>query len=192
MPQFAATPRSAAPSRLAVHFILAAAGVYVVAGAFAGLLIHFLPGERAASETAFPRAFWVTTALLLAGSAALQRGIGFVRREKQPAFRRSLLAALVLGTLFVGVQSYGLACMVRNQVAEEVQTGVNAFLTIFCTLHAMHFTLALLFLIWVTLNAFHDRYDHEYSWGVAFCAWFWHGLGIAWCVILMAFLIAVR
>ena len=92
-------------------------------------------------------------------------------------FRRSLIGALVAGTLFVGVQSYGLKCLMRNQVADETQTGANAFIAIMVALHAMHLSLALLFLIWVTLNALADRYDHEYFWGVRVCAWFWHGLG---------------
>jgi hypothetical protein len=57
-------------------------------------------------------------------------------------------------------------------------------------LHAMHFTLALMFLVWVTLGAFADRYDHEYFWGVVVCAWFWHALGIAWGCILIVFAIS--
>ena len=84
--------------------------------------------------------------------------------------------ALVSGILFVGVQIYGLQCLIRNQVAEDVQTGANAFIVIIAALHWMHFSLALLFLVWVTLNALADRYDHEYSWGVTLCA----GSGTDW------------
>jgi heme/copper-type cytochrome/quinol oxidase subunit 3 len=83
-----------------------------------------------------------------------------------------------------------LLCLIGNQVAEDVQTGANAFIVIIGILHAMHFSLALLFLVWVTLNALADRYDHEYSWGVALCAWFWHGLGIVWLCILVVIAIA--
>src|SRR5205807_9561702 len=61
---------------------------------------------------------------------------------------------------------------------------------VMAALHAMHLSLALLFLIWVTLNALADRYDPEYSWGVTVCTSFWNGLGIAWMCILMAFVIA--
>jgi cytochrome c oxidase subunit 3 len=177
-------------SGLAVRFILAACGVYATAAGLAFLLIRFLPSGAAVGEAMFPPAFWVSTALLVAGSVVLQRGVGFVRREKQTRFRRSLLAALVLGTAFVGIQSYGLASLVRHQNPSEVETGANAFLTMISALHGMHFTLALLFLVWVTLGALADRYDHEYYWGVTLCAWFWHALGIVWGMILVVFLIA--
>ena len=98
--------------------------------------------------------------------------------------------AVTAGTLFVGVQIYGLQSLLRNQDPNEVQTGANAFITTLGFLHAMHFSLALLFLVWVTINALADRYDHEYSWGVTLCAWFWHGLGIVWLCILVIFAIA--
>jgi heme/copper-type cytochrome/quinol oxidase subunit 3 len=177
-------------SGLAVRFILAAGGVYATAAGLAFLLIRFVPSSPAAGETMFPGVFWISTLLLGAGSIVLQRGVGYVRREKQTPFRRSLLGALLLGTAFVGVQICGLVSLARHQDPREVETGANAFLTMISALHGMHFTLALLFLVWVTLGALADRYDHEYYWGVTLCAWFWHALGIVWGMILVVFLIA--
>jgi len=49
---------------------------------------------------------------------------------------------------------------------------------------------ALLFLVFIYLRALADRYDHEYSWGVTFCGWFWHGLGIIWITIVAVFMVA--
>jgi cytochrome c oxidase subunit 3 len=190
MSQFLTTRPPPRASNLALRFIFVSAGVYAAAGLLAYVLVRFIAAPMGPGEALLPRAFWFTTALLIAGSAALQRAVWFVRREKQDQFRRCLVSALVSGTLFVGIQSYALWGLVRHQNPEEVQTGANAFLTMLATLHAMHFTLALLFLVWVTLNALADRYDHEYFWGVTVCASFWHLLGIAWIVILAVFLIA--
>ena len=156
----------------------------------AAALISFFPSPIAAGRVVFPAAFWMTTLLLALGSGLLQNAVHCVRIERQKPFRRSLVLAVVAGTLFVGLQFYGLECLIRNQVAEEAQTGANLFIVVIGVLHAMHFSLALLFLVWVTLNALADRYDHEYSWGVAPCAWFWHGLGIVWLCILVVFAIA--
>jgi cytochrome c oxidase subunit 3 len=175
---------------MAVRFILASAVVYAVSLVLAAALIHFLPPYLDPEHVVFPPAFWFTTVLLAVGSGSLQYGASCVRRERQKPFRRSLVIALVAGMLFVGIQIYGLECLIGNQVPEEVQTGANAFLVMLGVLHAMHFSLALLFLIWVTLSALADRYDHEYSWGVTLCAWFWHALGIVWCLILVIFAIA--
>jgi cytochrome c oxidase subunit 3 len=175
---------------MAVRFIVVSAIVYAACLSLAAALIHFLPPHINPGRVVFPAAFWFTTALLAIGSGSLQYGVSCVQRERQTPFRRSLLVALVAGTLFVGIQTYGLQCLIRNQLPDEVQTGANAFIVVIGALHAIHFSLALLFLVWVALSALADRYDHEYSWGVTLCAWFWHGLGIIWLGILAILAIA--
>ena len=179
-----------APSRLAIWFILVAAAVYSTAGLVAYGSIRLFPAPPAVKGVLFPKAFWLTTLLLAFGSVCLARAVRCVRLERQKPFRQCLVAALAAGTLVVGLQTCGLRCLVRNQVPEEAQTGANLFIVVIAALHAMHFSLALLFLVWVTLSALADRYDHEYSWGVVVCAWFWHALGIVWVLVLMVFAIA--
>src|SRR5690606_27971522 len=77
-----------------------------------------------------PGAFVVSTLLLLYCSVMLQRALGAVKRERQTRFRRSMLAALLSGALFVGVQSFGLWCIVQNlqsaRNAGETQLGATA------------------------------------------------------------------
>ncbi|MBI3860620.1 MAG: cytochrome c oxidase subunit 3 [Planctomycetia bacterium] len=192
MPQFQTLPRKTVAGRLALRFIFVAAGVYVAAGGVALALMRIVPFRMVPGQVVFPPAFWWTTGLLALGSGCLQHAVHCVQRERQKPFRRSLLLALVAGMLFVGVQTYGLWCLMQNQVPDDAQTGANAFITVMAALHAMHFALALMFLVWVTLSALADRYDHEYSWGVTLCAWFWHGLGIVWILILVIFSIATE
>ena len=131
-----------------------------------------------------PAAFAASTFLLFCGSAALSRAVAFVKRERQRPFRRALGAALLAGTLFVGVQFHALSQLVGQLVPDEVPTGAGAFVAVVAALHAMHFIVALLCLVYVTVQALADRYDHEYYWGVTLCTWFWHALGLVWCVIL--------
>lgn len=175
-----------------LRFIISAAAIYVAVGFAAWLLIRVLPVPESPGEAIFPPAFWLSTGLLIAASVMMQRAVFFVRLERQTRFRKSLLAALGLGASFVAIQSYGLACMIRHQSPGEVETGANAFLTMLAALHAMHVTLALMLLVWVTLSAVADRYDHEYYLGPLFCAWFWHVLGIVWMLIMIIFLIATN
>lgn len=190
MQETVSTPPALARSRLTLRFIAVAAALFALAWGLAWLLSRLLAPPAGAREVVFPPVFWATTVLLLLGSGFLHRAVRFVRLEKQSAFRRSLLFALAAGVLFVAVQTYGLICMIRHQNPAEVQTGANAFLTMLGVLHAMHFSLALLFLVWVTLSAQADRYDHEYYWGVTVCGWFWHVLGVLWFLILGVFLFA--
>ncbi|MGQ0633060.1 MAG: cytochrome c oxidase subunit 3 [Planctomycetaceae bacterium] len=179
-------------TRLAIRFIASSAAVYVAAGALAYALSRLPAVADRAAEVVMPRVFWGTTLLLGLGSVCLARACRYVQVEKQRPFRLSLIAALAAGVMFVGVQVYGLMCLVRHQDPGQAQTGANAFVTVFAALHAMHFSLALLFLVWIVINALADRYDHEYFWGVTLCAWFWHALGLAWCVILAVFLIVTK
>lgn len=175
-------------SGFALRFIFASLAVFGLAGGLAYALIHFGNTATARSQI-LPPAFWLTSALLATGSVALYSASNYVRIEKQRPFRRCLLVALAAGTLFVGFQSYGLACLLSRQNPADVATGVNAFIFVFATLHGLHFALALWFLVFVTLRAFADAYDHEYSWGVTVCGWFWHFLGAVWLCILAVFLI---
>ncbi len=139
----------------------------------------------------FPPAFGISTGLLLLGSLLMGRALHFVRIEKQRPFRRWLLSALAVGGLFVGVQSFGLwSLMPHDRTAHAAQAGVTTFVLMLASLHALHFVVAVLFLSFVTVRAFDDRYDHEYHWGVTVCAWFWHALGVVWMGILVVIAIA--
>jgi len=175
----------------AVRFFLLSVTVFGVAALLAGVLIHFAPPAARAGRLPFPRVFWVSSLFHFFGSVALSRALGHVRVEKQEPFRRSLLAGLGAGILFVAVQSYGLWCLLQGQNAGEVATGASAFIFVFAVLHALHVGLAMLFLVFVTLRGFADRYDHEYFWGVTVCAYFWHFLGAVWLCILVVFAFAM-
>jgi cytochrome c oxidase subunit 3 len=175
-------------SEFAVRFFVTTVGLLALAGTLAWLLT--LLGEAAAAQNGdlyLPFPFWISTATLAVGSWSLQRALRAVQVEKQPKFRRSLLLGLTAGTLFVAIQSYALWVLLNEHAEGEAATGATVFVFVAALLHGMHFTVALLFLVWVTLQAFADRYDHEYYWGVIVCTFFWHALGIVWLMIFGAF-----
>ena len=179
--------RQQSAERLAVQFFRAAVAVFALAAGLAWLMIRVVPVMMPASRVGFPAAFWFSTPLLFIGSVLLHRATWEVRHERQPTFRRGLLAALVVGVLFIGVQSFGLWCLFGQQRPAEVVTGAGAFVFVFSFLHAMHFVVAMLFLVFVTVRALVGRYDHEYYWGALVCGYFWHALGVLWMVILGVF-----
>ena len=172
------------PSVFAMRFFAMTAGVFCTAGLLAQMLIHFArPAFPSPGNGGFPHAFWLSTLLLFAGSVMLQGAVFAVRRERQPQFRRLLILSLVSATLFVGVQIFGLWCLWQIQRPAEASTGATACVFVFAAVHGLHFSIAILFLVFVTLQAFADRYDHEYYFGVTVCAYFWHFLGTAWMAI---------
>jgi len=184
------------PTSLALHFFLLAGAVVSVACLGGWSLIEFSRGISP-GEFQFPRVFWLSTISLLTGSVAMERSSVFVSREQQTPFRTHLIVALISGTAFVALQIFGLWVLLRSQEPEfavatsqtAVALGVKPYVFVAAFLHGMHFFLALLFMVYVTLNGFTGRYDHEYFWGVRVCAWFWHGLGVVWIMILVVFAI---
>jgi cytochrome c oxidase subunit III len=177
-------------SEFAVRFAVVSAVLLALACALCLLLLRVFPPLPTKSPTQFSPAFAVSTLLLAVGSVSLWRAHGLVRRERQAPFRRNLITALAAGTAFVGTQSYALTCLIRQQPPDEAATGAGAFVAVIAALHAMHFVVALLCLVFITVWAFADRYDHEYYWGVTVCTWFWHILGIVWVVVLGVMAIA--
>ena len=162
----------------------------VVAISLASVMLRLIPPAPTGPANRFSPAFGISTWLLFIGSGCLFRAIESVRRERQYPFRRWLVFSLTSGTLFVAVQTYALTNLIRRQSIDDASADAAAFVAVITALHAMHFTVALLFLSYVTVQAFSDRYDHEYYWGVTICAWFWHALGIVWVAILVVMMIA--
>ncbi len=159
---------------------------------FLGVTLGILFGRPLPTESLrLPAAFQFGTLFLAIGSWCLHDAHINVRLERQPRFRRSLLLAVGFAVLFVSVQSYGLWALIKSISPRlEMQTSVHGMVIMFAALHAMHFVVAQSVLLWVTLSAFADRYDHEYYWGVTFAGWCWHALGIVWIAILCIFAIA--
>ena len=194
MYDFAANQRrqSETASGFAVRLFHVLLLVFGIVAGLAAALIYLLPVIRSPERISLPLAFWVSSGFLLMSSLLQHRSVQAVRRERQQLFRRRLLLALVSGMGFVAVQAYGLWCLLQTQprTNEAAATGPEAFAFVLTVLHVLHVSVAIMFLTYVCLKSRMDRYDHEYYWGVLFCAWFWHALGLIWLAIVFVYLIA--
>ncbi len=187
------TLRLPSKSELALRFFVLSVGLLLVAMLTGFAAVRVFPAAERPGGVSMPFAFWISTMLLAACSVTLQRAAWRVRVQRLDSFRRLLAWSLLSGTIFVGVQACGLNVLVQNQTPvhsaqpESAETGANAFVVMVAGMHGVHIVVALLFIAWVTVNAYGNRYDHEYSSSVTFCAWFWHALSIVWLVILSLF-----
>jgi cytochrome c oxidase subunit III len=183
-----AARQNAVGGRFVLRLFFLTVGLFASAAALAYLLTRLFLPPRTSGAFIVPTAFGFSTVLLLLCSVELSRAQTFVRRERQRPFRQSLLWALAFGTAFVGVQAFGLWCIVHNlqpdRNAGEAELGPTAAVLGAAVLHCLHVIVALMVLSYVTLQGLQDRYDHEYSFGVTVCTWFWHILGILWVFIL--------
>jgi cytochrome c oxidase subunit 3 len=179
---------NAVGGRFVLRLFCLTVGLLASAATLAYLLTRMFLPPRTSGAFIVPTAFGFSTVCLILCSVELSRAQSFVQRERQRSFRRSLLWALALGTTFVGVQAFGLWCIVHNlqpdRNAGEAELGPTAAVLGAAVLHCLHVIVALMVLSYVTLQGLSDRYDHEYSFGVTVCTWFWHILGILWIFIL--------
>jgi heme/copper-type cytochrome/quinol oxidase subunit 3 len=176
-------------SNLALVFFVLSSALLALAGGTAWLLVRTSSFTGDSEQLIFPSAFLLSSACLAAGSWTLHRACQFVRIERQQLFRQQLVRSVIFGTTFVAIQTYAMWCLLIAQRSSADVTGLRNGAFAFVAMHALHFVVALLFVAFILLRAFADRYDHEYSWGVTFCAWFWHTLGIVWLMIMSAFLV---
>lgn len=168
---------------MALRFFLLAVAALLLAGVAAwGMTLAF--GRPRGEGFGTPPALILSTLLLWMGSYAMSQALRSVRREKQRPFRGWLLVGYLIGSLFMGVQSFALWSWFPTERHPEASLGAVPFILTAAALHGLHFLVAVLFVAFVLSRAWVDRYDHEYHWGVTICAWFWHALGILWLVIL--------
>jgi cytochrome c oxidase subunit 3 len=180
-------------SRVALGFFLLAIGAIGLAAMTDVCLVGTFGRPRFSSHLIFPPAFIASTVLLGLGSLTLHRAVRAVRQERQRIFRRSLQLSVLIGSLFMGLQVYGLWILVpADRAPSEASLGVTALVLALATLHTIHFLVVVMFVCFVAARTEFDRYDHEYYWGVVICAWFWHALTIIWIAILFIFTIALR
>ncbi len=183
-------------SQFALRFFALSVLLFGSAGLITFSLSRLVAPPRAPGQFVIPAAFALSTTFLILCSVAQALGLSAVRRERQHEFRRDMVWALAFGAAFVGVQVFGMWCIVQNlraqQNAGEAQLGATALVMGAAAMHALHVVVALLVLAYVTLRGFAERYDHEYSFGVWGCSWVWHGLGIMWIFILGAYIIVYQ
>ncbi len=181
-------------SQLAVRFVGLTVATLCAAFVLAWILTQVFGRNPKASPwtMVFHPAFAVSSALLVWGSYCLSRSIVSVKQELQSKFRVWLVRGLLAGGLFTAVQCYALwAISPFERGASASALGVRPFILLLCTLHALHFLMAIMSLSYVTVQAYADKYDHEYHWGVSVCACFWHFLGVVWVGVLAVIAIAL-
>lgn len=137
-----------------------------------------------------PRSFYISTVVLIGVSISLHYASLRVSQEKQRAFRRYLIAAMILALVFILIQTFGMSDLVWQHLhsgSGSMKMYGIAFVLAF--IHALHVYGGLVFLCSVLIKAFRDKYDHERHWSVDICASYWHFLDVVWIAMLATFIV---
>ena len=137
-----------------------------------------------ATAIAMPWQLWLSTAWLLAGSAALQRS-AVLSGQGRPA-QALLLTSGGCALGFIATQWWAWASLLAAQVS---LTGnpAGSFFYMLTALHVLHVVGGLAAWVMVVRAAAHGASTGDNTWRIELCARYWHFLLAVWLVLFAAF-----
>jgi heme/copper-type cytochrome/quinol oxidase subunit 3 len=132
-----------------------------------------------------PKLFLVSimTPILLLSSAPMHWALVGIRRGKVGRLRSGMLATLVMGATFLGLQGFEYHAI----LTEEFTARTNVYGSLFFTItgfHGLHVAVGLLLIVWVQWYAARGRFTAERHIPVENVAMYWHFVDAVWVFIL--------
>jgi cytochrome c oxidase subunit 3 len=139
-----------------------------------------------AVQIALPWQLWLSTALLAAGSVALQRSAAAARSLVLRDTRRWLLAGGLGALGFLAVQCWAWAALLAAQVMPAGNPG-GSFFYLLTAVHGLHVAGGIAAWAWTARAAWQPAADPAgLAWRIALCARYWHFLLAVWAVLFLA------
>lgn len=156
---------------------------------FAGLIGAFLVFRLAASvwppagQARLPLAVtWANTAVLLGSLLPMTAALRAVRRDDQSALSRALVVTALLGVLFLAVQGFEWASLLREGLTPASGTyGATFYVLIGC--HAAHVLIAVAWLAATTLLAALGRFTPAHHAALEMCGMYWYFVCALWMIL---------
>ncbi len=137
------------------------------------------------STIALPWQLWLSSALLLAGSALMQRASAAARAARRDRARTLLLAGGCCALAFIAAQLWAWQALLDANVMLAGNPAAS-FFYVLTALHGLHVLGGLV--AWgATLQAAAPAADPAHvAWRIALCARYWHFLLAVWAVLVAA------
>jgi heme/copper-type cytochrome/quinol oxidase subunit 3 len=130
------------------------------------------------------------TFMLICSSVTMVKAFAAIEHGDQAGLRKWLIATIILGASFVGIQVYeyiklahhGFVPVAANYAAE----GGPLYGTTFYTMtgfHGAHVTIGVLALIFTTVKAFRGKYSATDYGGVEIMGLYWHFVDLVWIIL---------
>ena len=159
---------------------------------FAGLTSAYIVKRNMANWRTFdlPQAFWYSTAVILLSSLTLWMALNAFRNREMLKYRGLMLATLLLGILFVGLQIAGFNTLAHQNLALGKSSAVD-FMYVIVGLHGLHVIGGIIVLIVMSLKAYSAKTRNYDAVPVELVSTYWHFVDILW-IYLLIFLLMIR
>jgi len=124
----------------------------------------------------------VNTFLLICSSVTMVKAFAAAQQDDQAWLRRWLVATVLIGASFVGVQIYEYIHLVEKGFVPSEGLFGTTFYTM-TGFHGFHVTIGVLCMIFVTVKAFQGKYTAADHRGVEVIGLYWHFVDLVWIVL---------
>lgn len=124
----------------------------------------------------------VNTFLLICSSVTMVKAYAAVQDGDQRGLRRWLVATVLIGATFVGVQVYEYAQLIGHGFVPSAGLYGSTFYTM-TGFHGFHVSMGVLCMIWVTWKAFRGGYSQQDHRGVEVIGLYWHFVDLVWIIL---------
>jgi cytochrome c oxidase subunit III len=158
---------------------------------FAGLTSAFIVKSNLVGwrQIEMPKVFWVSTAVIVLSSLAVQWALRSFRQRDMRMYRMLITATFILGITFVILQWVGCKSLWDQGVRFKGVAGAGQFLYIIFGLHAIHVLGGIIALMVMFIKAFFGKKKNYSSVPVEVAATYWHFVDLLWIYLLIFFLV---
>jgi heme/copper-type cytochrome/quinol oxidase subunit 3 len=124
----------------------------------------------------------VNTFLLICSSVTMVKAFAAAQDGIQRALRRWLVATVLIGASFVGVQMYEYTHLIEKGFVPSEGLYGSTFYTM-TGFHGFHVTMGVICMIYVTWRAFRGKYTKQDHRGVEVIGLYWHFVDLVWIIL---------
>jgi heme/copper-type cytochrome/quinol oxidase subunit 3 len=124
----------------------------------------------------------VNTFLLICSSVTMVKAFAAAQDGLLQQLRRWLVATVLIGASFVGVQVYEYSKLIGEGFVPSASLFSSTFYTM-TGFHGFHVTMGVICMIYVTLQAFRGRYTAQDHRGVEVIGLYWHFVDLVWIIL---------
>jgi heme/copper-type cytochrome/quinol oxidase subunit 3 len=159
-----------------VMFFTALIGAYII------LRIAHPTAWKAPGEVLAVPITAVNTFLLICSSVTMVKAFAAVQDGNLSGLRKWLIATVLIGSSFVGVQVYEYRELIHKGFVPSEGLYGSTFYTM-TGFHGFHVTIGVICLIFVTWRAFQGRYSAKDYRGVEVIGLYWHFVDLVWIIL---------